>query len=1439
MRKMSRFLSIVGLLAAVAAAVHTGIARNSQTMTTRVVAGCACPTMIDPASGALARIYAGGPPGADNLIIEDASTQDAYRYTVSGWKRIGASARTYAVRSNIYRLSGDAFAEIAVDNDDHWSRFGTARVGSEIFASVDKLYMVRSGTDTVATTLYRWDGRVPVVVDTVAAGTAPHYAANDSGIYKASGGSTFRYTGTPNSWSAIGSFPASALFPAAGTVFVRSGTNTFRYLGTPGQFASLGAGLLQIAGTTTAAYAIETGGNVVRLDPNSVRTTVRNIGDAHNIVAGGAHLFVLTDSGSILRLEDDGAWTDLTCAGGPSPTGCADGYEPGPVPTRVAPLYADSAAQEQSAEGNVHHDVLTQHNDLARTGAATYEDILTPAAVQSGSFGYLGSVPVSGRIYAQPLYVEHAAVACTGQSVTNANIAYVATLENRVYAIDIDTQEVCWSTPALGTPQKPWATDVVAGCGNRNEDGACNGNFNMNSLDHHDGSGEPHSPGESGIRIGIASTPVIDLARNVMYVVARHRDGSDARGRFFVHVIDIRTGDLVAKVEPIADTLNGRDDCNGKAFHASLSTQRAGLLLVNDRLFIAFSSNAGEDSTADYHGHVLALDVSNPANPVNVRRSFCATPNLTIFPDGRQDEARGGGIWMAGAAPAADDTSAYFTTGNGAYEVVNGSYVPSKIPEEPSAGNWPSSFVKLDLSMTASTGYNDHRYLSEIYPTPLPTYVPHLRENSIDHTIFYGRERSDADFGAGGVLLLGKSLIGGGKDGRLYVINTKSMTRVQDFQAFVHLYDAGTPQKTYEFMTRWYDGPHLHGSPVAWDMQPDTPWIYVYAWAEKDRLKRFRFKAAEGKFEEADVVDATPVAPFPTAHGDIGSSAPSAMPGGMLSLSSNGRTGGIVWATVQESYKFCSKVDPGDGEGWRVLVDQPLSANNRIPGCNIMGGYVPGRLFAFSADVDTTTPGGKRLKLLWGDTSASGSPIPAFPGTSTPPNNFIPAYAKHASPTIAHGKVLIATANGELRIYGLGASEENGPKHRVPAELRRDDIALTGLSSGLGIDLAASNGDGSFTASAFVDATWSTWAATANVARLAGDFNNDGRTDIALIGGAGWTQAKVAFSNTGGTFNVLQGPAPSFMGWATSTAARRLVGDFNGDGRSDLALVGDPGWHTIPVAASNGNGSFSVSNAEAAEFAFWGSTNESTKGVGDFDGDGKSDIALIGNPNWHTIPIAYSRTGSTFQVTNGEAGVFASEWAPVATERVVGDFNGDGRDDIALVGNVTWHTIPAAFADSVGSFQIENDAVHGVGAFARWAALPGVTRLVGDFNGDGRADIALVNVPTSESESNALPVAFSNGDGTFHITTTAFADGGFRGWAGTANVQPIVGDFNRDGYADVALTGGAGWVTIPCAVSKGDGTFVVFNTTSNLASFAARSAQAGLDRTRRMPGNYR
>ena len=520
----------------------------------------------------------------------------------------------------------------------------------------------------------------------------------------------------------------------------------------------------------------------------------------------------------------------------------------------------------------------------------------------------------------------------------NANIAYVATLENMVYAIDVDQRTVCWQTEALGVSRKKPGRES---CRAAMADGACNQNFNYESSSRV----APTRAPETGVRVGIASTPVIDLAKSVMYVVTRVRDGSDARGRYFVQVLDTRTGQLVAKVEAIADTLNGRDDCNGKPFHPSLSTQRRGSVArkqqalrrifrqrrrgIDGRLSRACAGLRCFESRQSRQSHAFLLrNTESEHFPTAVRSPLAAA-------------ACG---WRVRGL-ASDGTSAYFTTGKRRLRVRQWHLCRSKDsrsnpvlatgPTASSSSRWMMSGDRVQPTARFALRSHTMMYRRRCRPT---------YPNSVATRYSAARERSDADFGSGGVLLLGNRLIGGGKDGRLYVIDTATMSRVQDFQAFVHMYDPGSAAKDLSVPDAMDNGPHIHGSPVAWDARPNTPWIYVYAWAEKDRLKRFRFDPTLGKFEAADAVDAMPTTPFQSAHGDIGTQQlrRTAMPGGMLSISSNGPAGGIVWATMQEPYKFCTKLDPGDGQGARVLVDQPCRSGHRIPGCNVMGGYVSG-----------------------------------------------------------------------------------------------------------------------------------------------------------------------------------------------------------------------------------------------------------------------------------------------------------------------------------------------------------------------------------------------------------------------------------------------------------------------------------------------------------------
>src|SRR4051812_2117443 len=100
-------------------------------------------------------------------------------------------------------------------------------------------------------------------------------------------------------------------------------------------------------------------------------------------------------------------------------------------------------------------DVLTFHNDLARTGLNSNETTLTSRNVGSPSFRLLRSLAVDGQVYAQPLYASSVPVISGGQSKGTHNLLFVATEHDSLYAFDADSGALYWKQSLLGTDEVP------------------------------------------------------------------------------------------------------------------------------------------------------------------------------------------------------------------------------------------------------------------------------------------------------------------------------------------------------------------------------------------------------------------------------------------------------------------------------------------------------------------------------------------------------------------------------------------------------------------------------------------------------------------------------------------------------------------------------------------------------------------------------------------------------------------------------------------------------------------------------------------------------------------------------------------------------------------------------------------------------------------------
>ncbi len=293
------------------------------------------------------------------------------------------------------------------------------------------------------------------------------------------------------------------------------------------------------------------------------------------------------------------------------------------------------------------------------------------------------------------------------------------------------------------------------------------------------------------------------------------------------------------------------------------------------------------------------------------------------------------------------------------------------------------------------------------------------------------------------------------------------------------------------------------------------------------------------------------------------------------------------------------------------------------------------------------------------------------------------------------------------------------------------------------------------------------------------DFNGDGFDDVAAVYDVGSAQTKVPVWNGGANgLGVPEFKWDSTAGQWDAWKSRWLTGDFNGDGRSDAAAFYNYG---------NGNVSLFVSHSTATGFGpmehKWnggaGNTAAETSRIvaGDFNGDGKADIAAFYDLGGAATRLyVWNGTASGFDapVLKWDSG--AGQWDQWKATYLAGDHNGDGRMDITAVYN---------YGDnSVTLFVIEATA-DGFKAPAHKLGVTGWNNgqaryITGDFNGDGRADVgAFYNYVNDEAKLlvfNATPSGF---DGW----TSKWSSGLWNAPAQSARV--VAGDYTGDGKADV------------------------------------------------------
>ncbi len=453
------------------------------------------------------------------------------------------------------------------------------------------------------------------------------------------------------------------------------------------------------------------------------------------------------------------------------------------------------------------------------------------------------------------------------------NVIYVATMHNTVYAFDADDPN---ATEPL------WDASLGP------------------SIPLPDPNIGDEGYGDITVEVGIVSTPYISTENNNIYVVSTNKDPnrSDAGAySHWLHALDIGTG--AEKLGgPVKISASYPGDGNGSVngiinFTSNKHLQRSALLLSSGMIYIAFASY-GDAIPA--HGWVMAYD----ANTMNQTAVYVTTPD--DVPGIRQMPGLGA-IWQGGQGPAADSSgNIYFITGNGDFNGFS----------NPMPRDLGDSFVKLTSDLKLADWFS-------------PFNNDNLSAN-------------DMDLGSGGALLIPDTnlLVGGGKEGKLYLINRTNMGHFNPYN------DDQTVQPPLPVGGgsdyQGYQGYHeLFGGTVYWN---STNGSMIYESPIMATVKAYRLVAG--------VLQPEPISESKVALDGSG---------GFMSISANGSLSGtgILWVSE------------------------------------------PNELHAFDAS--------NLQNELWNS-------------EMNPERDNLGMMAKFCPPTIANGKVYMATFSGYLAVYG-------------------------------------------------------------------------------------------------------------------------------------------------------------------------------------------------------------------------------------------------------------------------------------------------------------------------------------------------------------------------------------------------------------------------------------
>ena len=313
-----------------------------------------------------------------------------------------------------------------------------------------------------------------------------------------------------------------------------------------------------------------------------------------------------------------------------------------------------------------------------------------------------------------------------------------------------------------------------------------------------------------------------------------------------------------------------------------------------------------------------------------------------------------------------------------------------------------------------------------------------------------------------------------------------------------------------------------------------------------------------------------------------------------------------------------------------------------------------------------------------------------------------------------------------------------------------------------------------------------------------GDFNGDGREDILVHNG----NSIQIYRSHGNRFEFVSGAVERVPGsWQFRSGDQFFVGDFNGDGKDEVVVYNATNWSKkyLGLLADDGADGLQLVRRYRDSVPGWAFGKNDQFHAADFDGDGRKDLVVFNGTDWSIPYLAMLRSNGTSFTSVRRYDASLAGWQMKKYDKILpGDFTGDGKDDLYIFNGRDWSTRYLTMLRSNGTSYTQVKRYDN--SLAGWSMQKDDTYHVGDFNGDGKDDLYVFN---GANWSKAyLAMMRSNGSS---LTMAKRYDGNAPGWNMRRNDRHFPCDVDGNGTTDLFVYNHQDWSTQYLGTMKSTG----------------------------------